>query len=112
MLYLGGYTVVALLAAVLIAAVLHGDGALAAGLATPVAIAVGRLSYSLYLWHFPLFIVIGEHTASWPTALRVVFAWAVTFAVALASYRLVELPVLAIKRRVGRRSAPLAQVTP
>ena len=74
--------------------------------------AVGRLSYSLYLWHFPLFIVVGEHTAAWPTALRVVAAWALTFSAAAASYRLVERPALALKGRVGRRAAPLAQVTP
>ena len=111
-LYLGGYTAVALLAALLIAAALHGGGALPGALGSPVAVAVGRLSYSLYLWHFPLFVVVGEHTGSWPTAVRVVFAWGVTFAAAAASYRLVERPALALKARVGRRAAPLAQVTP
>jgi peptidoglycan/LPS O-acetylase OafA/YrhL len=90
---------------VLIASVLPGSGALARSLAGRGPVAIGRLSYSLYLWHFPLFVVVGEHTGSWPTALRIAFAWAVTFAAATASYRLVERPALALKRRVGRRPA-------
>jgi peptidoglycan/LPS O-acetylase OafA/YrhL len=111
-LYLGGYTAVAILAAVLIAAVMPGGGALATTLGAPAAVAVGRLSYSLYLWHFPLFIVVGEHTTAWPTAARILAAWALTFAAASASYRFVERPALALKDRVGKRAAPLAQVTP
>jgi peptidoglycan/LPS O-acetylase OafA/YrhL len=111
-LYLGGYSVVAILAAVLIAAVLPGGGALATTLGAAPAVAVGRLSYSLYLWHFPIFIVVGEHTGGWATAPRVVVAWALTFAVAAASYRLVERPALTLKGRVGRRAASLAQATP
>jgi peptidoglycan/LPS O-acetylase OafA/YrhL len=111
-LYLGGYTVVAILAAVLIAAVLPGGGALATALGAPALVAIGRLSYSLYLWHFPLFVVVGEHTGAWPTALRIIAAWALTFAVAAASYRLVERPALRVKDRIGRRAAPLARVTP
>ncbi len=108
-LYLGGYTVVALLCGVLIAAVLPGDGVLAAALGARLPVTVGRLSYSLYLWHFPLFIVVGEHTGSWSTAARIVFAWTVTFAAAAASYRWIERPALGLKARVGGRGARLAR---
>jgi peptidoglycan/LPS O-acetylase OafA/YrhL len=105
LLYLGGYTLIALLAVTLVSAVLPGTGPLARYLGSPGPVAVGRLSYSLYLWHFPLFIVVGEHTAGWPGAVRVVFAWVLTFGVATASHLLVERPALTLKDRVGR-SAP------
>ena len=61
--------------------------------------AIGRISYGLYLWHLPLFLVIdAERTglSFWPL-LAVRFA--ATFAAAGASYVLVERPALRWKRR-------------
>jgi peptidoglycan/LPS O-acetylase OafA/YrhL len=43
---------------------------------------VGRISYGLYLWHFPIALVL-------PTVL----AFPVTFAIAASSYHLVEAPI-------------------
>lgn len=45
--------------------------------------AVGRISYALYLWHFPLFLAFG-----WKIGLPL------SIAVAAASYRFVEKPIL------------------
>ena len=96
--YLGLLTVVAALSAVTIASLLPGSGPLARGLARAPVVAIGRWSYSLYLWHFPMFVVVADHAGSWPAALRVLVAWTFAFVLAVFSYRFVERPALALRR--------------
>ena len=104
-LYLGGFTVLAVVVALLIALELEpGVGPYRVLTLRPVLV-LGRLSYSLYLWHYPVFLVVAERTAGWSGALRVPVAWAIALGAAAASYRLVELPALRIKGRLGRRGA-------
>ena len=61
---------------------------------------LGRISYGVYLWHWPVFGLLrvlphsGEPTASFG---RTLLAWGLTFAVASLSYWLVERPCLASK---------------
>jgi peptidoglycan/LPS O-acetylase OafA/YrhL len=110
-LYLGGFTLVAIVAAILIACVLDGQGPLARALSLRPVVWVGVLSYSLYLWHFGIFQIVASDTGSWSAAPRVLLAWGLTFAVAFASYRLVEQPALTLKRRLGR-SAPAPRPSP
>jgi peptidoglycan/LPS O-acetylase OafA/YrhL len=52
---------------------------------------VGRISYSLYLWHWPIFVLMRwtYGLATWPQYL---LALALTFGAAVASYRYVETP--------------------
>ena len=52
---------------------------------------VGRRSYGLYLWHWPIF-VIGHvyHSASWP---KFIVAMAVTAGLSEASFRYIETPI-------------------
>jgi peptidoglycan/LPS O-acetylase OafA/YrhL len=65
---------------------------------------VGRLSYSLYLWHWPMFafarLIWGRELPRSAIALVVALA----FAAAFASYRLVELPLRYAV--IGRRAVP------
>ena len=106
-LYVGGYTVVALLAAVLISVELAGPWALHSFLSSRPLVLVGRLSYSLYLWHFLVFRVVDQHVDESSTALRLALGWGVTAAVSVASFHLVERPALRVKDRIGR-SRPAA----
>jgi peptidoglycan/LPS O-acetylase OafA/YrhL/O-antigen/teichoic acid export membrane protein len=59
---------------------------------------VGVASYSLYLWHQPIVESLERHT-SLGFAPLLALALAVCLAVAFASYRLVERPFLALRRR-------------
>ena len=64
-------------------------------LASPPLVWIGRLSYGLYLWHFPIIQKIGGWTklGLW----RVPLAFLLTFAVATLSFYLVEQPFLRLK---------------
>jgi peptidoglycan/LPS O-acetylase OafA/YrhL len=84
--------VVSILAMIVIAVVVYpaADG-MRAILAWRPLVEIGRRSYGIYLWHWPVF-VIGHvyHSGSWP---KFIVATAVTAAISEACYRYVETPV-------------------
>ena len=94
----GGIVAATLLTAVLIACLAHPAGRAAAIADGPVARWVGERSYGLYLWHWPVLILLG---AALPAIDRVgdqvwmlgLGALAITVALAAASYRFVEQPI-------------------
>src|SRR5262249_40552329 len=92
-LYRGGFFGFSLLAGLLIVRVLTGAGPLSALFSSRPLAGIGRISYGIYLFHWPIFLWLTEartHLSQWPNfGLRV----AVTFAVAIASYKLLEMPV-------------------
>ncbi|WP_433294793.1 acyltransferase family protein [Actinoplanes sp. CA-030573] len=93
-LYRGGLTVAALATALVIAHVTtRPSSALSRLLGVAPLVALGRISYGVYLWHWPLFtFVTADNTglARWPLlAVRL----AGTLAVATLSYHLIEQPV-------------------
>jgi peptidoglycan/LPS O-acetylase OafA/YrhL len=90
---------VALLAAFPV--LLTGQGAVARWLSLPAFVFAGRLSYSLYLWHWGALMLADALCAP-----RFGMAWlatAVTLSVLLAnaSFFLIERPILSLRRRVG-----------
>jgi peptidoglycan/LPS O-acetylase OafA/YrhL len=93
-LYRGGFLWVALFAAGLIAAAAVNGTAFARALATPPLLWVGRRSYGIYLWHWPIFVVLRPgvdlDASGWPVQLARV---ALTLLAAELSYRYVEMPV-------------------
>ncbi len=93
----------ALAAAMMIVGALDQGSPLGRALSARPLVLLGRLSYSLYLWHFGVFQVVAAHTARWPAPARVLLAWALTTAIAAFSYRYVEGPALALKNRLGGR---------
>ncbi|MDR6674797.1 acyltransferase family protein [Xanthomonas sp. 1678] len=66
-------------------------------------VAIGRVSYSLYLWHWPVFVLF-RWTVGLESALAKVSALALVVALALASYRWVERPWRS--GRIGRTRTP------
>ena len=88
--YRGGLAAVSLLSAVAIAAATHpGARWLHAALSRPWLAAVGRRSYGLYLWHWPVFVLLRAGRGGG----RLVLALVVSVAAAEACYRFVEQPV-------------------
>ncbi len=85
----------------------EGEGLLARVLGWEPIAYLGRISYGLYLWHWPLAIwIIGDREGfRWIRALAVVI---LTIAAAAASYHLVEMPVRTWKWFTAKRSAVLA----
>jgi peptidoglycan/LPS O-acetylase OafA/YrhL len=100
-LYLGGFTVVALASAAIIAAILVGAGAHAFN--APWLRRLGVLSYSLYLWHFPVFVSVDRHMTDAPLALRLLIGFGVTGIAAAGSYLGVERVFLRMKDRMSER---------
>ncbi|CAN5857081.1 hypothetical protein BH24ACT3_BH24ACT3_09270 [soil metagenome] len=96
-LYQGGFAVLAVAATAVVAASVTaappGTGLLTRLLAVEPLRRIGLISYGLYLWHWPVNIVLNPERVGFdgPTLLAARTAAAVLLA--LASYRLIEMPV-------------------
>ncbi len=55
--------------------------------------ALGKISYGLYLWHFPLFLWLDESSTGQRGAALLILRLAVTLAVSLISYTIIEQPI-------------------
>jgi peptidoglycan/LPS O-acetylase OafA/YrhL len=88
----GGYSGLALVSAATIAGLL-GRGRVAGALAGRPIVELGRVSYSLYLVHWPTMSVLTRSRTGIDGAPLVVVQVAVSLAVAVALHRLVEQPV-------------------
>jgi peptidoglycan/LPS O-acetylase OafA/YrhL len=95
----------ALTAAVVAAAAGPAAGLLGRALSRPLVVRTGVLSYGLYLWHWPLYLLLdAERTGldGWSlTALRL----GASYAVAELSHRLVEAPIRSERVRLPRPAA-------
>lgn len=62
---------------------------------------VGRVSYGLYLYHYPVFYFFGfrDLNAAPPSITKLLVALAVTVLITVASYRFIEVPILRLKER-------------
>jgi peptidoglycan/LPS O-acetylase OafA/YrhL len=96
-LFAGPLVLFAICCGALILGVLDGQSPLARLLSVGPVVFVGRISYSLYLWHFPVFVVLGVNKPGVVAA--AVPALLITVACAVASYYFIELPFLRRKRQ-------------
>lgn len=110
--YRGGVLVLALCAAALLATTVHPQGALGRVLGRPLPRWLGRRSYAIYLWHWPVLVFtrpgVDVHL---PGAVVLAMQAAITLALADLSYRLVEAPIhrgglRELRLRVPRIVAP------
>ena len=96
------YSANALCVALLVLGVALGGGVSRALFANPVSVAIGTISYSLYLWHLP--IVLWLQPVNLPYATFFAVAIALTLAASALSYWLVERPFLRSAPRQSGRS--------
>ena len=93
-LYRGGFLAIALVTAVLIASSTHPGLPLGRWLGSQPWRYIGQRSYGLYLWHWPIFLVTRpmlDVALDGPALLALRLA--LTFAIAEASFRFIELPI-------------------
>jgi len=101
-LYLGGLTCVALAAGVIILALLESPWLLDH---RPLVL-TGRISYGIYLWHFPIVFLV---PLSWPVFVRAPVVVALTVLIAALSWFLLEQRFLRLKpQRTTRGTAAAA----
>lgn len=103
-LYRGGFTLVALAAAVVVIETVRSRTNLATRILSISPLAwIGRISYSLYLWHYPVFHTLRIerfHGFGWNPMLVQAIRFGAVFAVACASFYLVERPFLRLKDKL------------
>jgi peptidoglycan/LPS O-acetylase OafA/YrhL len=93
--FAGGFLLVAVASAALIWSLL-ANGHLASALSWRPLVALGTISYGVYLWHWPIFLALGSHDDGASVATQV-WAMLLTVGVAAVSFVLVERPI-----RTGR----------
>jgi peptidoglycan/LPS O-acetylase OafA/YrhL len=101
-------TVFAAAAGVFIVCAALGGSPVARSLSARPLVFLGRISYSVYLWHLPLLVAFAGVDREF--GLRTVAAVVATVLVATGSRYLIELPFLAPRRSVTTESGPPAPV--
>jgi peptidoglycan/LPS O-acetylase OafA/YrhL len=89
-------------AIVIVSFVLHPVGVVARVFAVRPVVWIGRRSYGLYVYHWPLVVLLG-HTG-WSKGAVAFTVYASAVAAAALSYRFIERPILAWKQRYSGRA--------
>ncbi|MCU0278556.1 MAG: hypothetical protein MUE31_06655, partial [Candidatus Nanopelagicales bacterium] len=93
-LYRGGFLAVALGVALLLAAVTaHPSGWTARVLSIAPLVWIGKVSYGLYLWHWPVYVLLSPARVGMQGLSLLTLRFAATFALAALSYYFVEMPI-------------------
>ena len=106
-LYRGGFLGLAACVVIVIASVaLVPSGVLARVLSVQPMRYLGQISYGIYLWHWPLFLLLTHQRTGLSVNGLLAVRLAITLVVSVLSYHLVELPI-----REGRVRLPKPRVT-
>jgi peptidoglycan/LPS O-acetylase OafA/YrhL len=98
--YWGGFTAIDFACAVLILSILDGRWAGRRFFELKPFVALGIVSYAFYLWHLPVFFAIRFFDPHWSYVLRVVVATVVTLSLTIASWFLLERPLMHWAKRL------------
>jgi len=114
-LYVGGLTLGALGVGCVVWAIAEGSWQGARFFTLKPLRIVGKVSYGLYLWHFPIFWFVVQHSASVNAGVRLVIALVASALFTALSWYAVERPALRLKDKWFARSrevVPAAQLAP
>ncbi len=88
-LYMGGLAAATVASAVIIAVVVRsGKSLVKQALSFPLLVEIGRRSYGLYLWHWPIFVITGARLSS----IRLAYALTATVIINEFVYQFIETP--------------------
>ena len=106
--YYGGFTLIAVTTSLLIAVIVQPGPSIAQRLlALPPLPLIGRASYGLYLWHWPIYVFLTPDRTGLDGDQLLWLRLAVTGIVASASYNLIEMPIRhGALRRLASHLAP------
>jgi peptidoglycan/LPS O-acetylase OafA/YrhL len=101
--YHGGLTLINLCTALVIVALVWAPPRLLAGvLRAPGLPWLGRISYSLYLWHIPVYLLVQAQVRGAGPWVWAALGWACSLGAAALSHYAVERPFLRLKDRLPR----------
>lgn len=105
-LYYGGFSLLAVLTAVLLLILTHPGSLLSQGLEHRYLRSVGERSYGLYVWHWPVFSLL-RPGMDWPygETLTFIARIALTLALTTVTYRWLEQPIRKLNRPATMRQA-------
>lgn len=111
LLELGGFDVVALTAAVLIAhVVLRPEAPISRALSAAPLVAIGKVSYGIYLFHYPIFMFV--QSRDYTRQVDIVLEYGLTAAAVIASWVFIEQPALRRKLRFSRGELRVPEAEP
>ena len=93
-LYRGGFLVLSILTAILVVVAAHPGLKFGQRLGNPVLKWFGDRSYGIYLWHWPIFVLMRSGIdIQWPEPIAFVVKVSIVLVIADLSYRYVEMPI-------------------
>jgi peptidoglycan/LPS O-acetylase OafA/YrhL len=93
-LYRGGFLVLSILTAILVVIAAHPGLKFGQRLGNPVLKWFGDRSYGIYLWHWPIFVLMRSGIdIQWPDPIAFVVKVSIVLVIADLSYRYVEMPI-------------------
>lgn len=92
-----GWTIIALLAGFIILSVVEGVFFVQKVFTWRPLTIIGKVSYGLYLWHMPIFLLFGRHVTSGSRPLRLLIGIILAFVITSLSWFFIEKPFLNLK---------------